>query len=152
MRIILKGIAICLAAILLFIIVIFGYLYFTTKLPNTEEMNSFYSFRQAKFEKINNEIISRLIAGQLIDLKKNKEVGYFRMSAELKPTISIKYYTHQRGFGVGAFGNGIAYLETPPNKIYANLEAMGKDSGAIEGFVGYGRITDHWYYFHWELD
>lgn len=152
MRIILKGISICLAAILLFTIGIFGYLYFTTQLPNTEEMHSFYSSRQVKFEKINIENISRLIAGQPIDLKENKKVGYIRMSAELKPTISIKYYTHQRGFGVGAFGTGIAYLETPPNKIYASLEAMTEESGPIEGFVGYGHITGNWYYFRWELD
>jgi len=115
-------------------------------------MQRFYLSRQAEFEKINIENISRLTAEQPIDTKQNKKVGYIRMSAELKPAVSIKYYTHQRGFGVGAFGTGVAYLETPPNKLYASLEAMAEDSGPIEGFVGYGHITGDWYYFRWELD
>jgi len=149
---IIKGISICLAVILLFTFGIFGYFYFTTQLPNTAEMQSFYLSRQAKFEKNNTVNISRLIAGQPINLKENKNVGYFRMSAVLKPAVSIHYYTHQRGFGVGALGTGIAYLETPPDKIYTSLEAMADISGPIEGFVGYGHITGRWYYFHWEID
>ena len=54
--------------------------------------------------------------------------------------------------GVGTFGTGIAWLENPPDKIYPDLEAMKKDAGPIEGFVGFGNLSGNWYYFRRELD
>ncbi|MEN8107285.1 MAG: hypothetical protein ABFS22_04690 [Pseudomonadota bacterium] len=73
------------------------------------------------------------------------------MEAALKP-LSIKYYTHRRGFGVGTFGTGIAWLENPPDKICPGLEAMKQDDRQIEGFVGFGHLSGNWYYFRGELD
>ena len=147
-----KLISLVVSSILLLVIGIFVYLFFSTQLPDTEGMHRFYLSRQTEFERINRENIANLKTGKPIDLKENKKVGYLRISAELKPSISINYFTHQRGFGVGAFGTGIAYLETPPDKIYANLEAMVEDAGPIEGFLGYSPISPGWYYFRWELD
>ena len=139
---ILKILTLTLTSLLLLVLGLFGYLFFSTQLPNTEEMHKFYSSHHADLDKENKEIIS----------KENRKIGYFNVEATLNPSISIKYYTHQQGFGVGAYGTGIAYLEIPPHKLYASLEEMNKDSNSMEGFVGFGLLSHNWYYFRWELD
>ncbi len=53
---------------------------------------------------------------------------------------------------MASFGTGIAYLEKPPTKIYPSLEAMRQDAGEVEGFLGYGHLSNNWYYFLWEAD
>jgi hypothetical protein len=131
------------------------YLIFIARLPDTKEMHSYFLSHQAEFEKENTEIISRLKAEQAINSNENMKPVYFRLEAALKPSLSIKYYTHQLGIGLGAFGTGIAYLETPPNIIYSGLEEMVEDSRATEGFVGFGQLSSkssNWYYFFWEID
>ena len=149
---ILKILTLTLTSLLLLVLGLFGYLFFSTQLPNTEEMHKFYSSHHADLDKENKEIISKVMAGQPINSKENRKIGYFNVEATLNPSISIKYYTHQQGFGVGAYGTGIAYLEIPPHKLYASLEEMNKDSNSMEGFVGFGLLSHNWYYFRWELD
>jgi hypothetical protein len=151
-RIFKRILVITLAIILLLVTGIFAYLFFVAKLPDTEGMQSYFSSRQAEFERINTEIILRLKAGQPINSKEYKKAGYLGVEAVLNSSISIKYYTHRLGVGLGVFGRGIAYLGTPPNKLYPSLEAMVNDSRSVEGFVGYGRLSNNWYYFSWELD
>ncbi len=131
---------------------LFVYLFLLHQLPKTEEMQKYYFERQSEFEKINNLILSKLKAAESIESKRNKALGYRYIETTSLPFPSVKYYTHFRGIGVASFGTGIAYLEKPPNKIYPSLEAMRRDADEIEGFLGYGHLSNHWYYFLWEAD
>ena len=147
-----KIVAVIFKSLLIIVIGFVGYLYFSTLLPNTEEMRQYYSNRQDEFETENLKIIADLKAGQIINSKENKEIGYLYVQAILKPSISIKYYTHWRGFGVGAFGPRNAYLENPPYRIYSSLEDMDNDYKSTDGFVGFGTLSPNWYYFRWNTD
>ena len=65
----------------------------------------------------------------------------------------MRYYTHLRGIGVGAFGTGIAYIDpVVERKLYPTLEAMTDDAKEVEGFIGYSKISNNWYSFFWEAD
>ena len=95
-----------------------------------------------------------------ITLLADSEIGYKWVETEPKPDVYqagepliVRYYTHLRGIGVGAFGTGIAYIDPRmQEKTYPSLEAMINDAKEVEGFIGYSKISDNWYYFFWEAD
>ena len=149
---VIKILAALLLTLLLIIAGLLVYIDFSTRLPDTKGMEEYYSQHKELFSERTAEIILSLKAGREIDTNRRDEIGYFRVDAALEPSVLVKYYTHQRGFSVGAYGNGIAYLEMPPARLYGSLQQMVEDSRAVEGFEGFGRLSANWYYFRWELD
>jgi hypothetical protein len=78
--------------------------------------------------------------------------GYAFWLRASPPLQGLLFITHQRGFGVGAFGTGVAHLATTPDKLYRDLEAMHEDARSVEGFVGFTEFGDGWYGLLWEAD
>ena len=149
-----------LAVILIAIIAlgIVGYHLFSS--PTTIEMKEFFSKNQSAFAQRNVEILSAVAQEKSVNSNGDADVGYRWL--EVQPELHsyqngdpliVRYYTHLRGIGVGAFGTGIAYLDPRvEEQIYPNLEAMTNDAKKVEGFIGYSKIADNWYCFFWEAD
>jgi hypothetical protein len=137
---------------------IIGYTRFRS--PTTAEMAEFFFEHQSMFEQKNVAILSALSQKAEIDSGPNTEVGYRWLETQPAPyayqdsePMMVRYYTHLRGIGVGAFGTGIAYFDPGiQEKTYPSLEAMKNDAGKVEGFVGYCRISGNWHSFFWEAD
>jgi hypothetical protein len=135
-----------------------GYLHFSS--PKTAEMKEFFSLHQTAFEQKNGEILAALSQRTAIHSGPDEKVGYRWLEIEPQPEIYrdgdpliVRYYTHMRGIGVGAFGTGIAYLDPSIlEKVYPNLEAMGNDAKEVEGFIGYSPVSGNWHIFYWEAD
>ena len=140
-------------------VTIFIYGYRLHTLPTTAEMKSFFASHQSAFRQKNGEILSRLKQHQPISFKADPATGYrwIKISPagedQYQQPVIVRYYTHQRGIGVGGFGTGIAYID-PEIKIksYPSLEAMKVEAKKVEGFIGYTPIAENWYLFFWEAD
>ncbi|SHJ99305.1 hypothetical protein SAMN02745165_03709 [Malonomonas rubra DSM 5091] len=135
-----------------------GYRQFT--LPKTAEMEEFFSRQRAMFKQKNAAILTALSTNTAIASGADKDVGYQWLETEPRPdsyqqggSVTVRYYTHIRGVGVGAFGTGIAYIDPArKEKIYPTLEDMASDAKKVEGFIGYSHISGNWYSFFWEAD
>lgn len=148
-------------AVLFVAIISLGFLgYKRFQPPTTAEMEEFFTTHRIGFAQKNAAILSALAQKTTINSGADAKVGYKWLETQPKPEffqdgepIIIRYYTHLRGIGVGAFGTGIAYIDPSiQEKNYPSLEAMTDDAKKVEGFVGYSHITDNWYYFFWEAD
>jgi hypothetical protein len=148
--------------VVLFIsIVTLGFIgYRQFKLPKTDEMEEFFSLQRTMFEQKNAAILTALLTNKVISPGADKGVGYQWLETEPRSDtyqqgepVIVRYYTHNRGIGVGAFGTGIAYIDPrKKEKIYPSLEDMAPDAKKIEGFIGYSHISGNWYSFLWEAD
>ena len=147
--------------ILLIAIITLGFIGYTRfQLPSTAEMEEFFAAHRSGFEQKNYSILSALAQKETIDLGPDSKVGYQWLEMELKSDsyqdgdpITLRYYTHLRGIGVGAFGTGIAYIDPSiQTKNYPSLEAMADDAKKVEGFVGYSHIAENWHTFFWKAD
>ncbi|MBW2710117.1 MAG: hypothetical protein JRD04_12835, partial [Deltaproteobacteria bacterium] len=127
-------------------------------LPTSTEMDNYFLEHQEAFKQKNDSILAALQLQKPITLLADSEIGYKWVEIEPKPNVYqagkpliVRYYTHLRGIGVGAFGTGIAYIDPRiEEKEYPDLEAMIDDTKKVEGFIGYSKISDNWYYFFWE--
>jgi len=149
-----------LAVVLITIIAlgVIGYNLFSS--PTTAEIKEFFSKNQSAFAQKNAEILSAVAQKKSINSNGDTVVGYQWL--EVQPELHsyqngdpliVRYYTHLRGIGVGSFGTGIAYIDPRiEEKGYPDLEAMTDDAKKVEGFIGYSKISGHWYCFFWEAD
>lgn len=134
--------------------------YKSYRLPTTVEMEEFFAAHRSGFEHKNTSILYSLQNKVAVDSGLDTTVGYQWLEMEPKADlyedggpVIIRYYTHLRGIGVGAFGVGIAYIDpSDQEKNYTNLEAMTDDARKIEGFIGYSHISGNWHTFLWEAD
>lgn len=124
-------------------------LYLQYRLPSTADMETFFHEHRAELERRNIEVLAA--AGD-VESGPDPRAGYRFLEVRREPPRAVRYFTHLRGIGVSAFGTGIAWLESPPEKVYSSLEAMLDDSAMTERFIGYGRLEGSWYYFLWEAD
>lgn len=139
-------------------LVFIGYSHF--KIPTTAEMEEFFTAHQINFEEKNAAILANLQKNNTINTGPDSQIGYqwleiqpFPDSYQTGEPVTIRYYTHLKGIGVGAFGTGIAYIDhARQEKIYPSIEAMQNDAKNVEGFVGYSSITENWYSFYWKAD
>ena len=147
--------------VLLIAIIGFGIVgYNSFKVPSTVEMVDFFSTHRGGLEQKKVAMLSALEQKQVISLGADTQLGYRWLEIEPQPDsylpgepVTIRYYTHLRGIGVGGFGTGIAYIDSAKSeKIYPSIEAMSEAAKQVEGFIGYSRIVDNWYCFLWEAD
>jgi hypothetical protein len=123
-------------------------------------MTEFFSLHQTAFEQKNGEILAALSQRTAIHSGPEEKEVYRWLEIEPKPEVYrdgdpliVRYYTHMRGLGVGAFGTGIAHLDPRmQEKTYPSLETMGDDAKKTEGFIGYSRMSGDWHSFFWEAN
>ncbi len=128
--------------------------------PTTTNMEDFFTNHKLAFEEKNRELLTALSQQITVSSEGDTMIGYRWVEVEPKQEIYqkgdpviVRYYTHLKGIGVGAFGTGIAYLDPRrEEKSYPDFEAMMEDRKGAEGFIGYSRISGNWYSFFWEAD
>lgn len=123
--------------------------YFSNSRPSAQEMKDYFLERQSAFEGKNAELLSAISENREIEKGTDEHVGYQWLKLTYEPNIQIRYYTDSLGIGVGSFGTGLAYLQSPPDKTYPDFESMYDDARRVEGFIGYTHILDNWYSFLW---
>ncbi|MFC1524133.1 hypothetical protein ACFL6N_05010 [Thermodesulfobacteriota bacterium] len=125
-------------------------------LPDSAQMQEYFHQHRESLAAANREILAsmapdgHLQAGVTDKQAKLLDIEFIETNSRFP--LEIRYHTHVRGIGVGAYGTGIAFLELPPLRLYSNLENMAEDAAQEEGFTGYCAITENWYSFLWEAD
>lgn len=114
-----------LIAVVLTVIVGLGVLFYSHyRLPTTAEMEDFFSKHRSAFERKNADVLFAVSQNRAIDSGPDTEIGYQFLEIRPESPLMVKYFTHVRGIGVGAFGTGIAYLESPPGKTARRVSAL----------------------------
>jgi hypothetical protein len=135
-----------------------GYRQFS--IPQTAELHEIFADKRNAYETHAANTREAMSKREPIDSAANAQIGYLWLEVEPEPAtyndgdpIVLRYYTHARGIGVGAFGTGIAYLD-PGLRVqnYPDIETMREDARKVEGFIGYSRISGNWYAFYWKAD
>ena len=136
---------------LLIIAVVALILFAYSPLPTVDEIEELYTLHREGYAARTAEIRAKLEKGEAPGNRVDETLGYFAYETRSAP-FSVTYLTHSSGIGVGAYGTGLAYFDAPPEKIYGSVESMKQDMAAVEGFRGYLRIAEDWYFVLWEAD
>ena len=140
------------AVVALLLLLIIGTAFYThEEIPSTQDIKAVFFDKRMEYEERTAQIRKAIEANEKLDRDGDEILGYSRFSFKKEP-FSVLYYTTNSGFGVGAFGAGIAYFEEVPDNLFASMEEMAEPAAEVEGFYGYGPIEGNWYYFRWEAD
>ena len=137
-------------------------------LPADETMEAHLRHHRPELEVLVGSVLEALAAGEPVPpgtytpyrekgiLRRVELDGWPRPDAEAdgaaSTPVAIRFHTHVRGIGVGAYGAGLAWLQEPPAKAYVSGNEMMQAARQVEGFIGYRHIEGHWYAFLWEAD
>ncbi|MBU1564983.1 MAG: hypothetical protein KJ630_05060 [Proteobacteria bacterium] len=146
----------CLSFVFIFIVIMYLTMHVMFKCPSLSDMQEYFTNHQEFFETTNNQIMSTMLSGKTFVPKESgsyKNILWLKVIGDkVDQDFQVRYFTHIKGIGVGSYGTGIAYLNSPPKMIYGDFESMNKDASEEEGFVGYCSIKGPWYIFFWEAD
>ena len=124
-------------------------------LPSTSDLQSYFAAHREDFNRINQRIINIVSENKKLSLDEESKfaeiLGIKFIEVLSADPPGVKYYSHKRGIGVASYGTGIAYLYTPPAKVYSAFETM-KEDAKDEGFIGFCKLEDNWYSFLWAAD